>query len=50
MKRLRLLRGRLLKAIQTLQLDGQLTTKEEALAWIQKHAPVADVFEGESTD
>ncbi|MBL9132861.1 MAG: CCA tRNA nucleotidyltransferase, partial [Verrucomicrobiaceae bacterium] len=37
--------GRLLNAIQTLQLDGQLTTKDDALAWIGQHAPVADVFE-----
>ena len=42
--------GRLINTLQTLQLDGQLTTKEEALAWIRDHAPVADVFEGESTD
>lgn len=37
--------GRLLNAVQTLQLEGTLKTKEEALAWVQEHAPVADVFE-----
>ena len=42
--------GRLINTLQTLQLDGQLTTKDEALAWIRERAPVADVFEGESTD
>ena len=42
--------GRLINTLQTLQLDGQLTTKDDALAWIREHAPVADVFEGESTD
>lgn len=37
--------GRLLVTLQTLQLEGTLKTKEEALAWIAEHAPVADVFE-----
>lgn len=36
--------GRLLTTIQTLQLEGTLKTKEEALAWITQHAPVPDVF------
>lgn len=37
--------GRLLVTLQTLQLEGTLKTKEEALAWIAEHAPVPDVFE-----
>jgi poly(A) polymerase len=37
--------GRILNAIQTLQLEGALTTKEEALAWVKEKAPVPDVFE-----
>jgi poly(A) polymerase len=37
--------GRLLTTLQTLQLEGTLKTKEEALAWIAEHAPVPDVFE-----
>lgn len=36
--------GKLLATIQTLQLEGTLKTKEEALAWITQHAPVPDVF------
>jgi len=36
--------GKLLTTIQTLQLEGTLKTKEEALAWITQHAPVPDVF------
>ncbi|MFO1486615.1 MAG: CCA tRNA nucleotidyltransferase [Verrucomicrobiaceae bacterium] len=39
--------GRLLTAIQTLQLEGALKTKEEALAWIAKNAATPDVFEEE---
>ncbi len=37
--------GRLLHTLQTLQLEGTLKTKDEALAWVAQHAPVADVFE-----
>jgi poly(A) polymerase len=37
--------GRLLTTIQTLQLEGTLQTKQDALAWIAQHAPVPDVFE-----
>ncbi|MBK8090930.1 MAG: CCA tRNA nucleotidyltransferase [Verrucomicrobiaceae bacterium] len=37
--------GRLLNTLQTLQLDGELQTKEQALAWITANAPVAGVFE-----
>jgi len=37
--------GRLLNSLQTLQLEGILKTKDEAIAWVQEHAPVADVFE-----
>jgi poly(A) polymerase len=37
--------GRLLTTLQTLQLEGTLKTKEEALAWVAQHAPVPDVFE-----
>lgn len=37
--------GHLLTAIQTLQLEGIITTKEEALVWITKNAPVPDVFD-----
>ncbi|WP_461785334.1 CCA tRNA nucleotidyltransferase [Prosthecobacter sp.] len=37
--------GRLLTTIQTLQLEGTLQTKQDALAWIAEHAPVPDVFE-----
>jgi len=40
--------GRLLHTLQTLQLEGALTTKEEALAWVVEHAPVPDVFEAET--
>jgi hypothetical protein len=38
-----------LNAIQTLQLEGTLTTKEEALAWVKENAPMADVFEEADT-
>lgn len=38
--------GQLLTAIQTLQLEGAVTTKEDALAWIAEHASAPDVFEG----
>jgi poly(A) polymerase len=37
--------GRLLTTIQTLQLEGTLKSKEDALAWVSQHAPVPDVFE-----
>lgn len=37
--------GRLLNAIQTLQLEGALTSRDEALAWVAEHAPVPNVFE-----
>jgi len=37
--------GALLGAIQTLQLEGTLSSREEALAWIAKHAPTPDVFD-----
>lgn len=37
--------GRLLVTLQTLQLEGTLKTKDEALAWIAENAPVADVFD-----
>jgi tRNA nucleotidyltransferase/poly(A) polymerase len=37
--------GKLLTTLQTLQLEGTLKTKEEALAWVAEHAPVADVFD-----
>jgi hypothetical protein len=37
--------GRLLTTIQTLQLEGTLQTKQDALAWITQHAAVPDVFE-----
>jgi poly(A) polymerase len=37
--------GRLLTALQTLQLEGTVTTKDEALKWITKNAPVPDVFD-----
>lgn len=37
--------GRLLTTLQTLQLEGTVTTKEEALAWVAEHAPVPDVFD-----
>lgn len=37
--------GRLLTTLQTLQLEGTLKTKEDALAWVSQHAPVPDVFE-----
>lgn len=37
--------GRLLTAIQTLQLEATVKTREEALAWIAKNAAVPDVFE-----
>jgi tRNA nucleotidyltransferase/poly(A) polymerase len=37
--------GRLLTTIQTLQLEGTLQTKQDALAWIAQHAPEPDVFE-----
>ena len=37
--------GRLLVTLQTLQLEGTLKTKDEALAWIAQHAPVPDAFE-----
>lgn len=37
--------GRLLTTLQTLQLEGTLKTKEEALAWINEHAPTPDVFD-----
>lgn len=36
--------GRILNAIQTLQLEGVLTTRDEALAWVKEKAPVPDVF------
>lgn len=39
--------GRLLHAIQTRQLEGDLTTREGALSWVEDHAPVPGVFEGE---
>ena len=41
--------GRLLNAIQTLQLEGALTSKDEALAWVKEKAPVADEFEEAET-
>lgn len=37
--------GRLLTTLQTLQLEGTLKTKEEALAWIAQNAPTPDVFD-----
>lgn len=37
--------GRLLTTLQTLQLEGTLKTKEEALTWVAQNAPVPDVFE-----
>lgn len=39
--------GRVLTAIQNLQLEGALHTREEALAWLQQHAPTPGIFEGE---
>ncbi len=37
--------GRLLITLQTLQLEGTLKTKEEALAWIAENAPTPGVFD-----
>jgi poly(A) polymerase len=37
--------GRVLTAIQNLQLEGGLSTREDALAWLQSNAPVPDQFE-----
>lgn len=37
--------GAVLSAIQTLQLEGTLNSREEALAWVEKFAPVPDVFD-----
>lgn len=37
--------GRLLTTLQTLQLEGTLKTKEEALKWIAQNAPTPDVFD-----
>lgn len=36
--------GKILNAIQTLQLEGVLTSREEALDWVKEKAPVPDVF------
>ncbi|MDI1310750.1 HD domain-containing protein, partial [Prosthecobacter sp.] len=37
--------GKLLHTLQTLQLEGTLKSKEDALAWVAQHAPVTDVFD-----
>lgn len=37
--------GALLTATQNLQLEGELKSKEEALAWVKEHAPEPGVFE-----
>jgi poly(A) polymerase len=37
--------GKLLTTLQTLQLEGTLKTKEDALAWVAEHAPEPDVFD-----
>ncbi len=36
--------GGVLNAIQNLQLEGKLCTREDALAWLRDRAPVPDVF------
>ena len=36
--------GRVLTAVQNLQLEGGLQTPEEAIQWVREHAPVPDVF------
>lgn len=33
--------GQILHAVRDLQLDGKLTTREEALAWVREHYPLA---------
>ena len=33
--------GRVLTAVQTQQLEGRLTTKEEALAWVEANGKAA---------
>ena len=38
--------GKLLLAVQNLQLEGRLTTREEALAWALEHAQDAGMDEG----
>lgn len=37
--------GRLLTAVQNRQLEGELRSKEDALAWVAAHAPEPGVFE-----
>lgn len=37
--------GRLLTTLQNLQLEGTLSTRQEAFDWIQKNAAVADQFD-----